>query len=126
MASLLVISGPREGDYYPIGKRTTVVGRDEHCPIQIVDDTVSRWHLEIRWEDECSSFMIRDMKSANGVFLNDRRVDEQNVLADGDVIRLGASEVMFSELDFTDRDAMMDRYRQRGEHDRSTVSFKRD
>ncbi|MCP3905841.1 MAG: FHA domain-containing protein [Planctomycetes bacterium] len=125
MASLLIISGPQEGDYYPIGQRTTVVGRDEHCPIQIVDDTVSRWHLEIRWEQDEDHFAIRDMKSANGVFLNDCRLDERGVLSDGDVIRLGASELMFSELDFTNRDAMMDRYRQRGEHDRSTVSIKR-
>ena len=28
MASIIVVSGPNEGDYYPLGRRTMVIGRD--------------------------------------------------------------------------------------------------
>lgn len=47
MASLTVTSGPHEGDYYPLGRRTLVIGRDEGCPAQIVDDQVSRKHAQV-------------------------------------------------------------------------------
>src|SRR5437763_65348 len=36
MAALIVSAGTNEGRYYPLGQRTTVIGRQETCPIQIV------------------------------------------------------------------------------------------
>ena len=50
MASIIVISGESEGDYYPLGQRTTVFGRAESVPAQILDERVSRRHLQIRYE----------------------------------------------------------------------------
>ena len=29
MASMIVMTGPQKDDYYPLGRRTNVVGRDE-------------------------------------------------------------------------------------------------
>ncbi|MHC4220566.1 MAG: FHA domain-containing protein, partial [Planctomycetota bacterium] len=48
MASILIVSGSSEGDYYLLGRQTVVVGRDDGCHIQIVDNAVSRKHLQIR------------------------------------------------------------------------------
>ena len=50
MASIIVVTGSNKGDYYPLGHRTTVIGRDEALPIQILDPKVSRKHMQIRYD----------------------------------------------------------------------------
>ncbi len=121
MASILVVSGPNEGDYYPLGSRAVVIGRDEGCSIQIVDDSVSRSHVQVRLDGADKTYHVQDLKSTNGTFLNDRKITDDVSLADGDIIRVGHSELMFSALDFTDRDTAFEHFRQRGERGKSTI-----
>lgn len=121
MASILVVSGPNEGDYYPLGHRTMVIGRDEACPIQIVDATASRKHAQLRCDTSDESYHALDLKSANGVFINDCKIAEDTPLADGDVIRIGHSELMFSAMSFPDQESAFAHYRQQGERGKSTV-----
>ncbi len=77
MASLIVTSGVNKGDYYPLGQRTTVIGRDEAVPIQIVDQKISRKHMQIRFEGE--QYYAIDMKSKHGVFINNVQINNENV-----------------------------------------------
>lgn len=121
MPSILVISGPHEGEYFPLGHGTVVAGRDEVCAIQIVDETISRRHLRIRYDRGRSRHLALDLESANGVYVNDHRLDGETALCDGDVLRLGRTELMFSVLDFIDGENAMEHYRRRGEHEKSTV-----
>lgn len=121
MASILVVTGPNQGDYYPLGHRTIVVGRDEGCPIQIVDERVSRKHVQIRFDHTDDRYHALDMKSGNGTLVNDRRISEAISLADGDVIAIGVSELMFMAVDFPDRETAFEHYRKRGERTKSTV-----
>lgn len=121
MASLIIIAGPNEGDYYPLGQRTMVVGRDEACPIQVADDLVSRKHLQVRFESAHDSYHALDMKSANGVNINGRQMTGDTQLQDGDIIELGNSRIMFTEQDFPDRESAMLHFKQRGERGRSTL-----
>jgi len=123
MASLIVTSGPNEGDYYPLAKRTLVIGRDEGCPVQLVDDQVSRKHLQIRLDEAKGKYFALDMKSANGVFINGRRIEHSTdtELLDGDVMELGKSKVMFTTADFKDRESALAHYRKRGERGKSTL-----
>ena len=120
MASLLVVSGSSSGDFYLLGRTTVVIGRDDGCPIQIVDDTVSRKHIEIRPDKRRRTYFIADLKSANGTQLNDHAIDKETSLADGDIITLGGTELMFSEVDFADGETAFQHYRQRGEGAKST------
>ena len=121
MASILVVTGPNQGDYYPLGHRTIVVGRDEGCPIQIVDERVSHKHVQIRFDQADDRYHALDMKSGNGTLVNDRRISEAVSLADGDVIAIGVSELMFMAVDFPDRETAFEHYRKRGERTKSTV-----
>ncbi|MEM7229120.1 MAG: FHA domain-containing protein [Planctomycetota bacterium] len=121
MASLLVVSGPNEGDYYPLGKRTTVLGRDEGVPIQITDELVSRKHVQIRFDAGDESFHAIDMKSANGTLINGRTIGADVTLVDGDIIEIGKSKVMFSTQNFEDRESAMANYHKRGERGKSTL-----
>ena len=121
MASLLIVAGPNEGDYYPLGKRTMVVGRDEGCPIQVLDDLVSRKHAQIRCDPADGSYHILDMKSANGLYINSRKVEAEMVLRDGDIIEVGNSKLMYADQTFEDRESAFDHYKKRGERSRSTL-----
>ncbi len=52
---------------------------------------VSRRHLEIRWDGQIA--LLSDLNSTNGTTVNNAPVQEWQ-LADGDVIRLGHSEII--------------------------------
>ena len=124
MASLLVISGSTAGDYYLLGQNPVVIGRDEDSPIQIVDEAVSRKHLQISPDGE-QSYLAKDLSSANGTFVNDVPIGKTHPLADGDVLRLGTTELMFSAIDFADGETAFQHYRQHGERDKSTIIRKK-
>lgn len=119
MASILIVSGPHEGQYHPLRRRTVIIGRDDGSTIQLVDSLVSRSHVEIACDDE-DVWRIRDLGSVNGTRLNDRDLRVTTSLTDGDLIQAGNSSLMFSQVDFTDRETAFEQYRQRGQHGRST------
>lgn len=121
MASIIVVSGPNAGDYYPLGQRTMVIGRDEGCPIQITDDRASRKHFQIRYDAATQRHHGLDMKSANGTWINGRRVDSDLALEDNDEITIGTSKLVFSLQDFKDRESAMTHYKRRGERARPTI-----
>jgi pSer/pThr/pTyr-binding forkhead associated (FHA) protein len=125
MASILIISGSSEGDFYLLGRQPVTVGRDDGCHIQIADDAVSRRHLQIRLDRERKKYFAQDMQSANGTLVNDHPIKGDTPLADGDIIGLGQTQLMFSSIDFTDRETAFQHYRQRGEGDKSTMIHKK-
>jgi len=49
MASIIVMSGT-QNEFYLLGKRVYVIDRSENLPIQILDEYVSRQHLQIRFD----------------------------------------------------------------------------
>jgi pSer/pThr/pTyr-binding forkhead associated (FHA) protein len=120
MASLFVVSGGDKVDYYPLGNRTTVVGRDEAVPIQVVDKQVSRKHMQIRLDKHSECYYAIDMASRNGVFINGRKIDEETVLADGDRIHIGDTDILFTLKDFPDRENAMHNFKKVGERKFST------
>jgi len=120
MASLIVTSGRQEGDYYPLGRRTNVLGRDEALFIQILDNMVSRKHLQIRFNPDTNRYFAFDMKSRNGVYVNNRKIEEETLLKDGDVILIGLTSILFTDKDFKDKDSALQHYKKVGERMRVT------
>ena len=120
MASIIVMSGPKKGDYYPLGHRTNVVGRDEAVPIQILDEHVSRKHMQIRFDKDKKQYYVLDMKSRHGVFINDSKIDEEAVLVDGDQIRIGEITLLFTDKDFTNRESALSHFKKAGERQHPT------
>ncbi len=121
MAFLLVVAGSNEGDFHPLKKRSVSIGRSEECTIQIVDVEVSRRHMQVHYDEVSDGYLAVDEDSANGVFVNDAEIAGEMPLANGDIIRIGDSEIIYSEKDFIDRDSALEHYRRRTEHDRGTV-----
>lgn len=65
-----------------------VIGRSSSCEIVLGDDTVSRRHAELRLE--AGRWLLRDLGSSNGSYVNGRLVTEAEVRR-GDVIHLGGA-----------------------------------
>jgi pSer/pThr/pTyr-binding forkhead associated (FHA) protein len=120
MASIIVTSGNQKGDYYPLGQRTNVVGRAESLPIQILDDLVSRKHLQIRYDKDSSRYFVLDMKSKHGVFVNGKKITQETVLVDGDQILIGQSTLLFTDKDFDNRESALSHFKKVGERMRPT------
>ena len=125
MASLIITSGKQEGDYYPLGRRTNVIGRDEALLIQVLDNMVSRKHLQIRYDERIGKYYAYDMKSRNGVYVNNQRISGETPLADGDVILVGLTTLLFVDRDFKDKDSALLHYKKVGERMRVTVYGRR-
>ncbi len=75
---------------------TMNIGRAGDNQISIQDPTISRHHAWIKAEGE--DFMIFDIGSANGTFVNDERVQEPRGLKNGDVVRFGDAEFVFTKI----------------------------
>jgi len=121
MASLIITSGDRQGDFYPLGRRTSVIGRDEALLIQILDSMISRKHMQIRFDEGTGRYYALDMKSRNGVYINNQPIKGETPLNDGDVILIGLTALMFVDKEFTDKDSALLHYKKVGERLRVTV-----
>lgn len=74
------------GSRYSLTTLPVVLGRDETCRVRLDDDSVSRRHACIQMDGD--EFSIADLKSTNGTFVNDARVERQK-LKDGDYLHIG-------------------------------------
>ena len=82
----LVNVKPEINEKHPLNA-DSVVGRDRTCGIVLSHPAVSRRHARITLSG--SSWVLEDLKSANGTFVNNTRV-ERAKLKPGDVVRFGA------------------------------------
>jgi adenylate cyclase len=97
------IKGPRlagrfadgkQGEF-PLGNKTSL-GRHPNNTLRLVDREVSKEHASI--ERVGNTFLLRDLNSSNGTFVNGRKVRELR-LRDGDEISLGNSRLIFHSGD---------------------------
>lgn len=83
-----------------LGRRQPIfVGRHPSCEFPIRQEDVSRRHAEIRHQD--GGFVIYDLESTNGTFLNGERVEGMRNLLPGDRIEIGSSTITFCEIEST-------------------------
>lgn len=120
MASIIITNGEQKGDYYPLGQRTNVIGRAEMLPIQVLDDLVSRKHLQIRYVKEEGTYYAVDMKSKHGVSINGGKITGETPLVDGDEILIGETVLLFTDKDFDDRESALSHFKKAGERSRPT------
>ena len=93
---LIVIDGPDKGKKILLNKSVIKIGKSDASNFMLTDKTISRKHLEIRYKDD--SFLLKDVGSTNGTFLNGNRVKEA-YLNPGDAIKLGNSILEFISYD---------------------------
>jgi pSer/pThr/pTyr-binding forkhead associated (FHA) protein len=84
--------GGRSGEVFQLLGQRTSVGRSPDCDIFLDDVTVSRQHALIT--EEAGRFLIEDLGSLNGTFLNRHRI-EKAPLTDDDEVQIGKYRLVF-------------------------------
>ncbi len=93
MATLIVLQGPDKGRTLRTADEVVVVGRGrEQMPL--TDQTISRRHAELRHDE--AGWLLCDLKSANGTYVNGVRVVKPVRLKHGDQIRVGSTLMVYT------------------------------
>lgn len=80
------LSGVSVGTIFPIGQGITI-GRSEENDIVMNDPFVSNEHSKIFFDHK--KIYIKDLESTNGTLLNNKQIDEEIEILDGDIIEIG-------------------------------------
>src|SRR6478736_705388 len=91
-ALLVVLRGPNTGARFLLDDDEVMSGRHPDSDIFLDDVTVSRKHAVFRRTD--SGFVVRDVGSLNGTYVNRELVDEV-VLTTGDEVQIGKFRLVF-------------------------------
>jgi adenylate cyclase len=88
----LILSGESEATEHPLGD-SNVIGRSTTADVRLTDREVSRKHSQIDRDGE--RFVLSDLGSSNGTFLNGKRILAPAALEDGDEVMVGTSKMEF-------------------------------
>lgn len=83
--TLEVLSGKEVGRFFELSPKRLSIGRGK-TDVIVNDPKVSRHHADLEWSEK--GFILIDLKSTNGVLVNDQKVDKRLLSAD-DVVTVG-------------------------------------
>ncbi len=89
---LVVRHGPESGSSYRLEQASTAIGRHPDSDVFLDDITVSRRHVVVERTDD--GYVLRDVGSLNGTYVNRKRVDEAR-LKWGDEVQIGRYRLTF-------------------------------
>lgn len=99
---LVVVSGRRTGSFFRLDRPRTLIGRSRRVQIYVDDPKVGGEHASIRCERTepggRGHFVLRDLDSETGTYLNGERVIAMRVLQDGDEIKVGETILTFKRV----------------------------
>ena len=90
---LVVRTGSRAGQIYPIESRPIRIGRDSSSTIRLDDNRASRHHAVIEPTGD-GTWTCRDLDSTNHTYVNGESISTV-LLQEGDVVRIGSTEIVF-------------------------------
>lgn len=99
---LIMRSGPNPGVSYELTKSEIFIGRDVHNDIVINDAEISRKHA--RMVMQAGGYVLEDLGSTNGSFVNGQRLMGPHVLRPNELIMLGENVSLVFETSY-DADA---------------------
>ncbi|HYB02199.1 MAG TPA: FHA domain-containing protein [Ktedonobacteraceae bacterium] len=86
-------SGRFQGQKLALNRSVISIGREEDNDIWLDDETSSRYHAELVWDN--GQAYITDCNSLNGVLLNGRRIRGTLVIKSGDLVEIGSHRFIF-------------------------------
>lgn len=93
-ASLLLIEGELDEPEITLSESLSI-GRSPSNDLVLKESKISRQHATIHYRE--GAFWLVDLKSSNGVYVNDKRLEE-SALKDGDDVKIGSFKFQFSLL----------------------------
>ncbi len=102
---LVMRSGPTPGTVYPLEGDQIMVGRDASNNVPINDAEMSRRHARLTFQG--GKYVIEDVGSTNGTFVNGQRLAGPYVLKAGDVVSFGEQIVLMYDAVNADPGATM-------------------
>jgi FHA domain len=102
---LVMRSGPTPGATYPLEGDQLVIGRDSSNAVAINDAEISRKHARLTFQG--GKYVIEDLGSTNGTFVNGQRLTGPFVLKSGDVVSFGEQIVLMFDVISSDPGATM-------------------
>ncbi len=90
---LLVRSSVQAGTRLALSEGVTLLGRHPDSDIELDDITVSRRHAEI--EHVAAGYVVRDVGSLNGTYVNAERIEGDVALNQGDEVQVGKFKLVF-------------------------------
>jgi two-component system NtrC family sensor kinase len=91
--TLLVLQGPDKGRRFELPDAPAFCGRDSRA-LPLTDNTVSRRHFELHPTDG-DGWLLKDLGSSNGTYVNGGKVAKDRPLKLGDQIRVGRTIMVF-------------------------------
>jgi pSer/pThr/pTyr-binding forkhead associated (FHA) protein len=92
-ATLVVTRGPGAGSRFVLETDVVRAGRHPDSDIFLDDVTVSRRHAEVARES--GGWVLRDVGSLNGTYVNRQRIEESIGLGNGDEVQIGRFKLVF-------------------------------
>ncbi len=89
---LTVRQGPRPNLVFELDKDSYLIGREAGNDIVVEDPQVSRRHAQLTRQG--SAYLIEDMGSTNGTYVNGKRVTAPVLLSNGDLVGLADTVVL--------------------------------
>jgi hypothetical protein len=93
-------SGPTPGVTFPLEGDQLIIGRDSSNSVAINDAEISRKHSRLSFQG--GKYVLEDLGSTNGTFVNGQRLTGPVVLKPGDVVSLGEQIVLMYDAINTD------------------------
>ena len=91
--TLKVLQGKGAPREHKLGEDEILIGRDPSCHVVIDDDSVSRSHARLVFEDD--AYAMEDLGSKNGTYVNGHKIENKVPLNDGDHIEICATTFLF-------------------------------
>jgi hypothetical protein len=98
---LVALTGKHKGDDFRIKEGKNIIGSDPDCDVILTDDFISSKHANLKYvnKDGERIFIITDLDSTNGTFLNDAEEPiAREELVDNDSIAFGQTKMKFKCL----------------------------
>ena len=94
---LTVIKGFNKGEVYPLEEDEVIIGRGEENGIVLNIAEISRTHSVLTREEE--GYIIKDLDSTNGTYVDKKKIGEKYLLKPGDTIMLGEAVYLTYQAD---------------------------
>jgi pSer/pThr/pTyr-binding forkhead associated (FHA) protein len=91
LARLTFVQGDQKGEVVFLRSRLSYIGR--RGDITLRDELASRRHMQIFFNG--NEYIVEDLYSSNGTYLNEKSVHHPTTLHHGDVIRVGKTRFLF-------------------------------